>query len=158
MAVSPPEAMSDSTVEDAVDLATIHDLVQRRHVCWEVFPENAETDQGLVRIGFELDLLGEVDRELDESHVGSADEVYRDLLTIARWVATDPPPRHRYVICPFDASVEFSPRRRFRPEVTLAIDVVHGDPWDEPADEHLLTMLKHVEEKLRAIGAKPERW
>jgi hypothetical protein len=147
--------MHSPTADEETSLAELRDLVQRHRVCWDVFHEHAETPHGPVLIGFQIDLSGAADPKEGEE----AEAVYNQLQTIAAWLtAAQGDAQHRCFIEAFDGSVHYSPRRKFRTEVVLAIDLVHGHPWETPIDSGLSVLLREMEERLTLIGAHREHW
>ena len=147
--------MCPALVADETELSQLRELVGLHKVCWDVFHEHAETAHGLVLIGFQIDLSGGADPKKGEE----AEAVYGDLELIARWlVSRHDDGQHRCLVEAFDGSVHYSPRRKFRTEVVLAIDLVHGHPWETPIDSGLSVLLREMEERLALIGAHKEHW
>lgn len=143
------------------ELAALKDLVVRHKVCWEVVPIWHIPHPGeRMKIGVEVDLYGTHDHPkrppiagCEECHI-----VVDDLRRIANAVMPPSDRASRYVIEPYDVSISFSPRRRMRKDVTVAIDIVHRGPFDRNIDECEVHCLHDIESALRAFGACPGSW
>lgn len=139
----------------------IQSLVQRHQVCFESYPIwHIPRGGGKVAIGYELDLIG---THHDPEHApkpGSNEcrPVQQALMLIARSILPTDDRPSRYAIEPFDTAIHFSPRRKMRKDIVLAIDIVHRGPFDRPIDECETRCLREMKEKLKALGARPEHW
>ena len=135
-------------------------LVQRHQVCFESYPIwHVPLGGGKVAIGYELDLIGTHHHPKHPPKPG-CDEctpVRQALILIARSILPPDDRPSRYAIEPFDAAIHFSPRRKMREEIVLAIDIIHRDAFDRPIDECETRCLREMKEKLKALGARPGR-
>ncbi len=61
-----------------------------------------------------------------------------------------------YEIRVFDASIHYSSQRRFRPEVILAIKIMHREGFDHPTDSCEVRVLNEMEENLKNLGPAKE--
>ena len=143
------------------ELSGLRELACRHQVCFETYPIWHVLPQGgKVQIGFELDLIGTHDhpRKAPSPGCGECHTVYRALLTIAQAILPPNDRASRYAIEPYDVSISFSPRRKMRKDVRLAIDVMHRDRFDRPLDECEVRCLGEMKERLKQIGARCEHW
>lgn len=152
MSTAPAAVINES------DLKT---LVQRHQVCYESYPIwHVPPGGGKVAIGYELDLIGTHDHPQHPASPG-CDEckpVRRALLTIANAILPPIDRASQYALAPFDASIHFSPRRKMRKDIVAVIDITHRDQFDRLVDECEMRCLREMKEKLKALGARAERW
>lgn len=153
--------MTDSGKTLVDEDSNTKDLVQRHQVCFESYPIwHVPAGGSAIAIGYELDLIGTHDHPQHPPSPG-CDEcklVQRALLAIAKAIL---PPNDRashYTIEPYDVALHFSPRRKMRSDVILAIDIMHRDQFDRPADECEMRCLHEMKEKLKELGARSEHW
>ena len=136
-------------------------LVQRHQVCFEAYAIwHVPRGGGKVAIGYELDLIGTHDHPEHPPKPG-CDEcrpVREALMLIARSILPADDRPSRYAIAPFDTAIHFSPRRKMRKDVVLAIDIVHRGAFDGPIDECETRCLREMKEKLKELGARPDQW
>ena len=141
--------------------ADLHLVVQTHQVCFESYPIwHVPRGGGKVAIGYELDLIGTHDKPAHPPKPG-CDEcrpVREALMLIARSILPADDRPSRYSIEPFDTAIHFSPRRKMRKDVVLAIDIVHRGAFDGPIDACETRCLREMKEKLKELGARPEHW
>ena len=141
--------------------ADLHLVVQTHQVCFESYPIwHVPRGGGKVAIGYELDLIGTFDHPEHPPKPG-CDEcrpVREALMLIARSILPSDDRPSRYAIEPFDTAIHFSPRRKMRKDVMLAIDIVHRGAFDGPIDACETRCLREMKEKLKELGARPEHW
>ena len=148
-------------MSEVLDTKELKELVLHHQVCWEVLPIWHIPRPGeRVKIGFEVDLYGTHDHPqqpplpgCEECHV-----VFADLRRIAAAVLPPSDRDSRYVIEPYDPSLTFSPHRKMRKDVSVAIDIVHRGPFDQAIDPCEARCLSDIEGALRALGACPGAW
>jgi len=151
------------TTVDAVtvDESTLKTLVLRHRVCFESYPIwHVPPGGGMVKIGYELDLIGTHDHPRHPPSPG-CDEckpVRSALSAIATAILPPDDRASRYPLEPFETKISFSPRRKMRKDVTLAIDILHREHVDLPVDECEMLCLREMKEKLKALGARGEHW
>ena len=136
-------------------------LVRRHRVCFESYPIfHVPPGGGKVAIGYELDLIGTHDNpeHLPKPGCDEYRPVREALMLIARSILPSDDRPSRYAIEPFDTAIHFSPRRKMRKDIVLAIDIVHRATFDRPIDECETRCLREMKEKLKTLGARPERW
>ena len=139
----------------------LRELVQRHQVCFESYPIwHIKGNGARVAIGYELDLAGIEDFSGRARNNGHDDwtTVYGALLTIANEILSLADPESRCVIEPLEAAIHFSPRRKMRRDIVLAIDITHRDPFDAPASECEMRCLREFTGRLKSLGARPDRW
>ena len=143
------------------ELAHLRDLVAKHKICWEVWPECHQDRNGRkIQIGFELDLVG---THYQPSHLPNpgCDEcvkVYNALWEIAVWILPQEKRLSRYEIQIFDHALRYTPSRKLRPEVTLALKILHAEEFDRPVDVCEQKCLNEMQQKLRQLGALQGRW
>lgn len=143
------------------DLEALKRLVQHHQICWESYPLTmAVAGGGLRHVGYELELFGTHDHPRGPVTPGCIEchVVHRALLEVARWIIPLDRRPTRHEIEPFEVSLCFSPKRKFRKDVRLTIQLVHRDGFDQPIDECEIRCLKEMKERLKEIGVRPERW
>lgn len=136
-------------------------LVQRHQVCFKSYPIwHVPRGGGKVAIGYELDLIGTHDHPENPPKPGcdECQPVREALMLIARSILPSDDRPSRYAIEPFDTAIHFSPRRKMRKDVVLAIDIVHRGTFDGPIDACETRCLREMKEKLKELGARPEHW
>ena len=151
-------SVAEALVAEDTDLKA---LVQRHQVCFESYPIwHVPLGGGKVAIGYELDLIGTHDHPTRPPSPG-CDEckpVQRALLTIARAILPPNDRPSRYALEPYDVAIHFSPRRKMRKDLVVAIDIMHRDRFDRPVDACEVRCLHEMTEKLKQLGARSERW
>ena len=153
--------MTSSSETVGANHADLKVLVERHKVCWESYPIwNVIPNVGKTQIGFELDLMGTHDHPQKAPSPGCEEchTVYRALLAIAHAIIPPGDRASRYPIEPYDVSISSSPRRKMRKDVTLAIDVMHREHFDEDVDACEVRCLSEMKEKLKQLGARPNSW
>ncbi|MCS6806151.1 MAG: hypothetical protein RMM98_15115 [Acidobacteriota bacterium] len=153
--------MTDQVVSDD----TIHELrhiVRQYRVCYEVWPEWLMVGQTRRQVGFEVELCGvhQCQAAGESPPCRHGYQTYDQLKRIAQWLIAGSASTARCQILPYDAAVHQSPRRRFRPEVILTIKILHRHDhrFDAPVDHDEELCLKHLREKLAAIGIAEGIW
>lgn len=138
----------------------LKELVIEHKVCWDLWPEYLHVKGARVQIGFELDLVG-IHHKPDHlpcPGCGECGTVYNALKQIALWIMPHEERASRYDIQIFDDSLHYAPIRDLRPDVTLAIKILHRDGFDKPVDACEVKCLNEMEEKLRKLGAWKGEW
>jgi hypothetical protein len=121
------------------------ELIQHHQICYEVWPEWAMVDGRRVQIGFEVDLCAAARDEPDPSQ-------FEQLKELAASVLTGDQSTTDFEILPFDNSVHESPRRGFRPEVVLGVQILHKHGSEQPVDDCEQQCLRDLEHRLRKLG------
>lgn len=145
----------------AVDESELKTLVLRHQVCFESYPIwHVPGGGGMVKIGYELDLIGTHDHPQHPPRPGCDEcKPVRSALSVIATAILPPDDRaSRYPLEPFETKISFSPRRKMRKDVTLAIDILHRGQFDLPVDECEMHCLREMKERLKALGARAEHW
>ncbi len=140
--------------------AWLQELVRRHQVCWEVWPEETMVDGRRRQIGFELELSGTHPPEVNNASPGCdhCRNVFSALLDVAEYILPSRSDRpSEYIIGGYEPSVRYSPKRGFRPDVSLTIKIVHRQGFG-PVDDCEQRCLKVMEDRLRTLGACPGVW
>ena len=143
------------------EFGKLEELVRRHEVCWEVWPEyHIDRDGKRIQIGFELSLIGTHahSESIIEPGCPECMKIYEDLSRIAHWIIPKEQFDTLYEIGVFDASIHYSSKRRFRPEVILTIKILHREGFDRPTDSQEVQVLKEMEERLERLGARKGSW
>lgn len=138
---------------DARGAEAIRQLLRQHDACYEIWPLYEVIDGKLMRSGAELDLCAAPDHGAGHMCPGCKDcqETYKLLEDAAREATADPTPGCREVIQAFDSALHMSPRRRFRPEVVLAIQVTAVSHDGRSVDQD----VAGLQERLQTLGVRP---
>ena len=132
----------------------IRELIQRFHVCWDVWPEYTFIKHEKRQIGFELDLSGT--HEGGEGHPEPGCEkcldTYQALLRIAETVLPTSNPDITQQFEPYDQGIHYSHRRGNRPEILLRIRIIHRKAFDQPVDDAQVAYLEDLQRRLEEWG------
>lgn len=140
--------------------AVLRELVQRFRVCWESWPEFLMVKREKRQIGFSLELSGTHERGVEHPSPGCQHcrAVYAALQTIAVYILPREQRPSRYEIEPYQTAISYSVRRRNRPDVTLAIRIVHREGYERPVDDCEERCLEEMKQRLRELGACERHW
>lgn len=143
--------MMPSTAQPSPDT---RDLVERFHVCRDVWPEYTFINHEKRQIGFELDLSGTYEgwEKHPEPGCGQCQEIYQALVGIAKDVL---PPEDEDTTCqfePYDQGIHYSPRHGNRPEVVLRIRIVHRQAFEQPVEAAQFRYLATLQQRLEEWG------
>jgi hypothetical protein len=132
-------------------------LVQRYQVCWEVWPEHLTVGQTIRQVGFELELSGS-DKCIEFNPTCPECLLIRSALeTIANWICE----RDENVTLEFshhEQSISYCAARGNRPDVTLAIRILHRTGFNAPVDRREISYLERMKIRLRQLGACEHHW
>jgi hypothetical protein len=123
-------------------------MVERRQACYEVWPDWALVEGRKVQVGFEVDLCADAEGLGGEPCVG----IYEELKQIATAVLPRDAGEAEFDVLPFDNSFHESPRRSFRPEIVLALRILHRRGFDRPLDDCEKQCLRQIEATLKQLG------
>jgi hypothetical protein len=142
------------------DSSVLADLAQRFRVCWEVWPEYLVVDEKEKQVGFELELTGTPESGTD--HIGpgcpACRHVYDALHAIADWMLPKEERPSMYEIGPYQQALRYSFARAMRPDVTLAVKILHRRGFDQPVDQCEIRCLEEMKQKLTQLGACQRQW
>lgn len=132
----------------------IRELVERFHVCRDIWPEYAFIKHEKRQIGFELDFSGSAQDEEKHPEPGSDKclEIYKALVRIAEEVLPNADDDTTYHLEPYDQSIHYLPQRGNRPEVVLKIRVLHREAFERPIDASEFQFLEHLQSQLEEWG------
>ncbi|MEW5976373.1 MAG: hypothetical protein AB1898_11285 [Acidobacteriota bacterium] len=135
-------------------------FVLDHQVCYEVWPEYLIVKRKRVQVGFGLELCGIHGQHNTHPMPGCPQcyEVYTKLRKIAEWIEPQEERPSQYEIQPFDRALHESAKRRFRPEVTLTLKILHREGFDQPVDACGERCLKEMTQKLGELGATRGKW
>jgi hypothetical protein len=130
------------------------ELVERFHVCWDVWPEYTFINHEKRQIGFELDLSGTHERGEEHPEPGCEKclEIYQALVRIAEAVLPSANQDTTHQFEPYDQGIHYSPRRGNRPEVVLRIRIIHRKAFRRPVDDAQLQYLEDLQRRLEEWG------
>ncbi len=150
--------MSETNSGEPVD--QLKALVSDHQVCYEVWPEHLIVQGESVQVGFGLELCGTHGHDDTHPMPGCAQcyQLYTDLKRIADWIEPQEQRPSQYEIQPFDRALHESAKRRFRPEVTLTIKILHREGFDQPVDDCEQRCLTEMVQKLGELGATRGKW
>ena len=134
----------------------IRELVERFHVCRDVWPEYAFIKHEKRQIGFELDLSGFPQDAEKHPEPGCKEslETYQALVRIAEAVL---PLADKNTTCqlePYDQSIHYSSQRGDRPEVILKIRILHRNAFERPVDPAEFQYLEDLQRRLEEWGIR----
>lgn len=159
---SPSNNMSPTTLSEMV-LETedeIRDLAIRHRVCYEWSNHYEMNDDIRLATGFSLRLYGANCQTMAGDPASkhpvpgcpACRNTYRDLLRIAHWVMPKDSRESWYKIEPFDSAFHVTPKRNWREEIVLGIQILHRDERGRPKDECEARCLHEMCAKLRLAG------
>jgi hypothetical protein len=147
---------------DEEEIQDLRDLVERRRICWMLWPEMFvdPVAHRRLQVGFEVDLAGTHDHPEDPPAPGSREcvKLWLDLQRIARWIVPEPGEANFYEIAHYTPAVSYWPQRQFRADVTLSIKILHRGRFDQPIDEPQAQLLHRIEHRLKALGVRRDSW
>ena len=139
---------------------SLAELVERYRVCWEVWPEYLSVGTERRQVGFQLELCGTHEPEVEHPQPGCPDcqRIFVALGAIADWILPKEKRPSTYRIGPYDQAIRYSPVRRNRPDVTLTIKIIHRLGFEAPVDACEVRCLKEMQERLKELGAQERQW
>ena len=149
----------DETQSPEQGLVDLKKLVKRHRICWEVFPEYVYVNQKRLQTGFRLELIGTHGAGVDHPEPGCVrcQDVFGALRVVANWILPNEERLSMYEIGPFDTSIHYDRLRRNRPDIILAIRIMHRDGF-APVDPCEELCLKEMQQKLKGLGAPEQVW
>jgi len=128
-----------------------------RSLCYEVWPDWAVVEGVRVQVGFEVDLCATCGDQ-DAAMTGGYErwvETFEDLKALAKSaLPAQEGSEAGFEVLPYDNSIHESPQRGFRPEVDLAIRIVHKHRFEQPVDDCESHCLAQVESRLKELGIR----
>ncbi|MGA8182413.1 MAG: hypothetical protein WB819_02090 [Terriglobia bacterium] len=134
----------------------IRDLVERFHVCRDVWPEYTFINHEKRQIGFELDLSGSHEGGEEHPEPGSEKylEIYQALVRIAEEVLPSADKDATYHLEPYDQGIHYSPQRGNRPEVILRMRILHREAFERPVDAAEFQYMEILQRRLEEWGIR----
>lgn len=138
----------------------LKDMVEMHQVCYEVFPERLIVNDQVVKVGFDLELVGTHEHGTSTLSPGCPRCVrtFEDLRQIAEWIMPKEERASRYEIEPYDHALHQSANRKFVPEVVLSMTILHRHGFDQPVDDCEERCLKEMRGKLAELGVRDGEW
>jgi hypothetical protein len=148
-------ALMDQSTDgfDARSAEAIRNELRQHDACFEIWPLYEVIDGKLTRSGAELDLCAAPDHGAGHICPGCKDcrETFRLLQDVAKEAMSHLKPGCHEEVQAFDSALHMSPRRRFRPEVVLAIQITSNAHNVCSVDED----LAQLQSKLVSLGVRP---
>lgn len=133
-------------------------LVQRYQVCWEVWPEYWTIGQTMRQVGFELELSG-TDKAIEFNPTcPECSQIRWALEAIASRILDPKDLDLTLELSHHEQSISYSGARGNRPDVTLAISILHRSGSSDPVDLHEIHYLERMKMQLRRLGACERQW
>lgn len=147
-------ATGESTIEE------LRELVGRYRVCWEVWPEYLYVQKERRQVGFQLELCGTHEPEVEHPEPGCPDcqRIFVALRAIADWILPSEKRPSTYEIGPYDQAIRYSSVRRNRPDVTLTVKILHREGFERSVDACEVRCLKEMQQGLKELGACERQW
>lgn len=139
---------------------SVKDLIEKHRVCYEWCNEYDMVNDVRTPIGYSLRLYGrnikhEVDGGCETEPVPGCPvcrKTYRDLVCVARWILPTEKRESQYKIDPFDSAFHFAPRRGWREEILVSIQILHRVDPSRPKDECESRCLNEMCANLKKLG------
>lgn len=139
---------------------SITNTVENHRVCYEWSNEYEMVNGVRIPTGYSLRLYGsniEHDEGIDSTMhpvpgCAVCRKTYFDLLSVANWIMPKENRESVYKIEPFDNTFHYAPKRNWRVEVVVAIQILHRDDFRRPQDECEVRCLKEMSANLKKIG------
>ena len=149
--------MPTATVMNTEELAA---LTRRFRVCWEVWPECIVLRGEKRQVGFVLELSGtfESDTDYPDPDWVARQRVFAALRRIAEAILPREKRPSMYEISADDQALRYSRLRSNRPDVTVAIHILHRQGFELPVDSCEVRCLKEMQDRLIELGAQEGHW
>lgn len=140
----------------------LREVVVKRRVCWEVFPERVGIRGETKTVGYELVLSGihlpSDPDPLPTPGCASCKAVFEDLNRISNWILPKGDRESFYEIAHYAPIIRHTRKRRLRPEVTLSVRILHRQRYEDPIDPCETRCLGEMEQKLKQLWACEGEW
>ena len=154
-----PPLIHDSTIPE-----TLHDIVLRHQVSYEVWPEWSGCGGRARRIGFCVSICGVNDRVdcVHGHHVPGCphcSSTYDEIHKIAEWITLQEHPDCRFQIEPFDRAFHIASKQRWsRNEIVVTVKILHSHNVDGPVNEAQDHCLNELRAQLKKLGIREGIW
>ncbi len=140
--------------------AQLKQLVTRYRVCWDVWPEYVYVASKRRQIGFELELSGTHEPNIEHPSPGCEHcrRVFLALVETAEWILPRETRPTRYDLEPYETKIHYSQVRNSRPDVSLSMKILHRQGGFDPVDACEVRCLSEMQQRLREVGACQGRW
>ena len=154
------EARVSQGREDTSAPQKLKELVQRFQICWEALPDHYYVKKEKRQIGFTLELTGTHESGVEHPQPGCqhCQHVWQALREIAHWVLPKEIRDSDYEVSVFDQTIRYNKVRKFRPEVSLRIEIRHRSGFDREVDACEVRCLNEMTERLTRIGTRKLQW
>jgi len=110
------------------------------------------------RVGFELELSGS-DKCIQFNPTSSEClQIKSALEAIANWILDERDGNLTLELSHHDQSISYAAARGNRPDVTLAVRILHRTGFSDPADQCEISYLERMKVRLRQLGVGEHRW
>jgi hypothetical protein len=148
----------DEVTSSATTKNELAQLVQRYQVCWEVWPEYVTVGHTMRQVGFELELSGS-DKGIEFNPTSrECSQIRWALEAIASWILDQKDVELTLELSHREQSISYSGARGNRPDVTLAIRILHRTGFSDPVDPNEIHYLEKTKMQLRQLGACERQW
>lgn len=136
------------------------ELVRRYRMCWEVWPEQAVIGSEIRQIGFRLELLGTHEDGVEHATPGcpACIPVIAALRVIAEYILPRESRPSIYGAEPYDYAFHYSPARMDRPDIVIAVTILHRGNLEDPVGECQRKCLSEMKQRLEALGVQNRSW
>jgi hypothetical protein len=148
----------DEMTSSATTNNDLADLVQRYQVCWEVWPEYLTVGHTMRQGGFEFELSGSDKGIKFNPTCPECSQIRWALESIASWILDQKDIDLTLEFSHREQSISYSGARGNRPDVTLAIRILHRTGFSDPVDLHEIRYLEKMKMQLRQLGACERQW
>lgn len=143
-------------MESQSDLA---EWIREHKVCWESLPHYEKGSDGKIQVGFEVYIYAQHPSSI-KANPGCVKcvEVFKKLEHIARMVLPTEHRSARYEIQQFDASFHIRPEMKLKPEIQLAIFIIHREGYFDPVDDCERKCASEIQKHLKDLGIPRKVW
>lgn len=138
-----------------MDAEDAKQIVSEHKVFWTVVPiELSEGKGDIVRVGMSLVLVG------TDSTGKKKSSVLDDLYKLVESLIPDETPNVRVEVRKRESEVFYLPGGDDpeRKNYVVGIRILHADEFEQPVDEYQTALLRELEEELKGIGCRKEKW
>ncbi len=133
-------------------------LVPRYQICWEVWPEYLTVGHTMKQVGFELELSGSDKGIKFNPTCPECAQIRWALEAIASSILDEKDGNLTLEVDHHEQSLSYSAARENRPDVTVAIRILHRTGFTDPVDSCEIHFLERMKTRLRQMGAGERQW
>lgn len=140
---------------DQTSPALLRQHIKRFRVYWESRPEYLYVRGEKRQIGFVLELAGTHEPGAKNPAPGceQCQRVFAALHDIAEWILPREKRPSEYDIGRYEPAIRYSSKHQKRPDIILAITIIHREGFEQPAEECQSRCLQEMEQRLAELGA-----